>query len=553
MKEIKKIIEFLYPETASNLIFDIDSMVSHYKTQVISNNFNLNEKDVVLITYADSFKDEDETNFQTLKKVGDRYLKGIVNSVHILPFYPFTSDDGFSVVDYKKVNSDYGNWNDVEALGKSFYLMFDAVINHISKSSDWFQGFLNENPEYENFFVEGNPKDEALQKVVRPRALPLLHSYNKKGKEVFVWTTFSEDQVDLNYKNPKVFLKVLDVLLFYISKGAKLIRLDAIAFMWKTIGTNCIHLEQTHQIIKAYRKIIELVAPQTVIITETNVPHTENISYFGDGSDEAHMVYNFTLPPLIAHSLHQQNIDILNQWANSLELPSNNTCFFNFTASHDGIGVRPLQGIIANNEINKLAKIAENHGGFVSYKDNGDGTKAPYELNCNYMDLLTSPELPDEKRIQRFLLSQSVMLTMPGVPGIYYHSLFGSENYVKGVLDSGINRRINREKLSFPILNEALKDKGSLRSKVYEQYKEMLKVRVSEEAFDPFETAKFYNDNNVFVIERTCKNSSIYCVHNFTNEEKNITQIAQNTTDLISGEINITLLKPFEFRWLKNN
>ncbi len=553
MEEIKKMIEFLYPETTFNLVLEIEKMLAHYKNQITLNDFNLKENDVVLIAYADSFMERDKTSLQTLKKVGDTYLKGIVNSIHILPFYPFTSDDGFSVVDYKKVNPEFGDWDDVVALGKSFYLMFDAVINHISKSSDWFQGFLNENPEYENFFIVGNPNDDELQKVVRPRALPLLHPYNKNGKEVFVWTTFSEDQVDINYKNEKVFLKVLDVLLFYISKGAKLIRLDAIAFMWKTIGTNCLHLKQTHQIIKTYRKIIEIAAPQTVIITETNVPHDENISYFGNGEDEAHMVYNFTLPPLIAHSLHQQNIDSLNQWANSLELPSDKTCFFNFTASHDGIGVRPLQGIIPNNEINNLAKIAEKHGGFVSYKNNSDNTKSPYELNCNYMDLLTNPKLPDEERIQRFLLSQSVMITMPGVPGIYYHSIFGSENYIKGVKESGINRRINREKIAFPILKEALKNKDSLRSQIYERYTAMLKVRISEEVFNPFATAKFYNENNAFVIERTFKNNTIYCAHNFTNKEKDITNISQNTTDLMFHEKNITYLKPFEFRWLKKN
>jgi sucrose phosphorylase len=392
-----------------------------------------------------------------------------------------------------------------------------------------------------------------LQKVIRPRELPLLHSYNKNGKEVFVWTTFSEDQVDLNYKNEKVFLKILDVLLFYISKGAKLIRLDAIAFMWKTLGTNCIHLEQTHQIIKAYRKIIELIAPQTVIITETNVPHDENISYFGNGEDEAHMVYNFTLPPLIAHSLHQQNIDILNHWANSLQLPSKEVCFFNFTASHDGVGIRPLQGIVSNDEINELAKIAEEHGGFVSYKTNADGTRSPYELNCNYMDLLSNPGLQEDVRIQRFLLSQSVMITMPGVPGVYYHSIFGSKNYLKGVIDSGINRRINREKIEFSVLKEALENKNSVSSKIYKHYAAMLKIRANEKVFDPFGIAKFYNDDQVFVIKRTSMEDTIYCVHNFTDHTKDISRFSQNYIDLISQEKNCMYLKPFEFRWLKKN
>lgn len=549
MKEIKENINFLYPSQKENILGEIEEIINHYRKTIVASDFQLKEDDVVLIAYADSFKDEGESGLATLNKVSSKYLKECVNSIHILPFYPFTSDDGFSVVDYKEVNPDFGDWKDVEKLSKSFYLMFDAVINHISKSSDWFQGFLNEDPELENFFVEVDPNHPELNKVVRPRTLPLLHKYDKKGKDAFVWTTFSEDQIDLNYENPKVFLRVLDVLLFYVSQGAKLIRLDAIAFMWKTIGTECIHLEETHKIIQTYRKIIDLVAPQTVIISETNVPHQENISYFGDGLNEAHMVYNFSLPPLLAYSLHNENVAVLTNWAQSLELPSEKTCFFNFTASHDGIGVRPLQGIVSNYEVNQLAEKAEQHGGFVSYKTNLDGSKSPYELNCNYMDLLTNPTESDELRMKRFLLTQSAMLSMPGVPGVYYHSIFGSENDVQGAVESGINRRINRKKLSYTDLEKELQVKGSLRVKVYENYKELLKIRRSEKAFNPTGKAKFYNENGVFIVERTQGDERIYCLHNFTGEEKSIEKYTKGKVSLVN-EMNDVLGK-YEFRWLK--
>ena len=551
MKEIRENIKFLYPDREQEILEEIDNIIVHYKNIVSYADFDLKENDVVLIAYADSFKDENESGLQTLNKVCNEYLKNSINTIHILPFYPFTSDDGFSVVDYKKVNKDFGNWDDVVDLGKNFHLMFDAVINHISKSSDWFQGYLKEDPQFENFFIEENPEHPDLSKVVRPRTLPLLHRYDKNGKEAFVWTTFSEDQVDLNYQNPKVFLKVLDVLLFYISKGAKLIRLDAIAFMWKIIGTSCIHLEQTHRIIQTYRKIIDLVAPQTVLITETNVPHEENISYFGDGFNEAHMVYNFTLPPLLAYSLHNENISILTNWAKALQLPSNKTCFFNFTASHDGIGVRPLQGIVSVEEINGLAEKAESHGGFVSYKSNPDGSKSPYELNCNYMDLLTDPKESDELRTQRFLLTQSVMICMPGVPGVYYHSVFGSENDVQAVIDSGINRRINRQKLLYTDLKKKLENKESLRAKIYNWYTSLLKIRIAEKAFNPMGKAKYFNENNVFVIERTYEDETIYCLHNFSNEEKSIKSFAITSGNIISQGERADILKPFEFKWFK--
>ena len=549
MKEIKENINFLYPSQEEKILVEIEKIVNHYKKIVVSDNFQLKEDDVVLITYADSFKDEGESGLETLDKVSSKYLKECMNSIHILPFYPFTSDDGFSVVDYKEVNPDFGDWKDVEKLSESFYLMFDAVINHISKSSDWFQGFLNEDPEFENFFVEEDPNHPELNKVVRPRTLPLLHKYNKKGKDAFVWTTFSEDQIDLNYENPMVFLRVLDVLLFYVSQGAKLIRLDAIAFMWKTIGTECIHLEETHKIIQTYRKIIDLVAPQTVIISETNVPHQENISYFGDGLNEAHMVYNFSLPPLLAYSLHNEDVAVLTNWAQSLSLPSEKTCFFNFTASHDGIGVRPLQGIVSNEEVNQLAEKAEQHGGFVSYKTNLDGSKSAYELNCNYMDLLTNPSESDELRRRRFMLTQSVMLSLPGVPGVYYHSIFGSENDVQGAVESGINRRINRKKLSYTDLEKELQIKDSLRVRVYEDYKELLKIRRSEKVFNPTGKAKFYNENGIFIVERTQDNETIYCLHNFTGEEKNIEKYTKGKVSLVN-EMNDVLGK-YEFRWLK--
>ncbi|NOU60369.1 sugar phosphorylase [Marinifilum caeruleilacunae] len=550
MEQFKKDIQFLYPDRVDETLQEIDQIMNHYRAITPSEAFKLDEEDAILITYADSFKDENESTLQTLNKLCKKYLKEGINSIHILPFYPYTSDDGFSVVDYMEVNPDFGNWKDVAELEKSFYLMFDAVINHMSKSSDWFKGFLREDPEFENFFIEENPDKEELNMVTRPRVWPLLHKYNKNGKDAFVWTTFSEDQVDLNYANPKIFLKVLDVLLFYVSKGAKLIRLDAIAFMWKKLGTTCIHLEETHRIIQLYRKIIEQVAPQTVMITETNVPHSENISYFGNGLNEAHMVYNFSLPPLLAYSLHKENVDVLTHWAQSLQLPSDKTCFFNFTASHDGIGVRPLQGIVSDAEIGKLAKIVESHNGRVSYKSNPDGSESPYELNCNYMDLLTNPNEADDLRVKRFMLTQAVMLSMPGVPGIYYHSIFGSENDEQGVIDSGINRRINRKKLEFSQLEKELNQPGSLRSKVYEMYMKMLKVRKAEKAFDPFGEAKFYQENGVFIVERKSASDTVYCLYNFTGGEKDIEKLTEGKIDLATGNNADSSLTAYEFMWI---
>lgn len=551
---MNELIKRIYPDHREEVLAGISELKEKYRA-TIKNKIQpgLSERDSILITYGDSIWERNTPPLNTLAKFANEYLKNTVSAIHLLPCFPFSSDDGFSVIDYYQIDPDLGNWNDIEHLGETFDLMFDAVVNHISKSSNWFREFLDDNPDYADYFIEADP-DLDYSKVVRPRALPLLHQFEKNGKEVFVWTTFSEDQIDLNYANYKVFLHVLDVLLTYISKGSRYIRLDAIAFLWKEAGTSCIHLDQTHWIIQAYRKVLDELAPHALLITETNVPHDENISYFGDGTNEAHMVYNFTLPPLLAYSVHRKDVTKLAKWAQSLKLPGDQTCFFNFTASHDGIGVRPLQGIISQDEIQKLAETAIKHGGFVSYKNNEDGSKSPYELNCNYMDLITDPQWPEELRIQRFLLTQSVMLCMPGVPGIYYHSLLGSENDKPAALDSGIHRRINRKKLELePLLND-LKEEGSRRDKIFSRYSELLQIRSEEKAFNPFAKANYQAIESLFVISRQIDDQNIYAIHNFSDFDITVNAMDKPCRDLLTGKTwkgDHWTLAPFEFVWLK--
>jgi len=355
-KEIKNSLYNLYGEKSDWIIEKVKELLEKYDSLSSVNETPLSEKDVILITYGDNIQKDGKTHLQTLNEFISKYCLPEINTTHLLPFFPFTSDDGFSVSDYFKVNPDFGTWNDINKLSKNSNLMFDAVINHMSKSSNWFKSYLNNEEGFKDFFINVNPNVD-LSKVVRPRALPLLTEFEDvNSSKRYIWTTFSEDQVDLNFSSPEVFVKVLEVLLFYISKQAKFIRFDAVAFLWKTIGTSCIHLPETHTIIKLYKKIITSITKNIYFITETNVPHNENISYFGDGKNEADLVYNFTLAPLLVYSIMKNNVETLTNWATSLKLPSNKVCFFNFTASHDGIGVRPLQNIIPDDEINELAE-----------------------------------------------------------------------------------------------------------------------------------------------------------------------------------------------------
>ncbi len=413
------------------------------------------ERDSILITYGDTIVDGAECGLRVLSKFLKEFVRDSIGNVHLLPMYPYTSDDGFSVTDYRQINPELGSWEDVENLSAEYGLMFDAVINHISKSSDWFQGFLKGESPYRDYFITCDPKAD-YSAVTRPRALPLLTEFETSEGVKHVWTTFSEDQIDLNYGCPELLAQIADLLLMYAQKGARYIRLDAVGFMWKELGTTCMHLPQTHEIIKLIKDIFRVYSPKTRIITETNVPHEDNISYFGTDGDEADLVYQFPLPPLVMYSLITGSAKTLSDWMKTLQLPSDKVTYFNFLSSHDGIGVRPVEGLLSKEELQLLVDTALKNGGEVSYKDNGDGTKSPYELNINYQDALAGPDASDHERIAKFLAAETILLSLQGVPGIYIHSLLGSRNDYYGKTTSGIPRRINREKLEFTYIREQL-------------------------------------------------------------------------------------------------
>ena len=424
---------------------------------------------------------------RTLARFAGNYLTGVVSGIHILPFYPYSSDDGFSVLDYHAVDPALGTWEDVAAVGRRFRLMFDAVINHISAGSQWVLRFQAGEAPYRDFFTVVDPAAD-LSAVFRPRTLPLLTPLETAGGQRHVWTTFSADQIDLNYHSPDLLMAVVDVLLDYVARGADLLRLDAIAFMWKEIGTSCIHLPQTHAIIQLLRAVLDEVAPHVALITETNVPHEENISYFGDGTNEAQLVYNFSLPPLVLHAFHGGDATVLTRWAQSLVLPGDRVTFFNFLASHDGIGVTPARGLLPPGAIAALADRVAALGGHVSYRSQPDGSQIAYELNINYMDALADPAQPDEplaKAVARMAAAHAIMFALRGVPGIYFHSLFGSANWPAGVAQTGRLRTINREKLAADALDAALADSATRRSRVFGALRHLLQVRRREPAFHP--------------------------------------------------------------------
>ncbi len=513
------------------------------------------ERDAVLITYADMVREAGSPPLAALGRFCERRLAGTFTFVHILPFYPSSSDDGFSVIDYRAVDPALGSWDDVARLGRTFRLMLDAVFNHVSVRSAWFRGFLDDDPRYRDWFItvaEGTD----LSMVTRPRTLPLLTRFATPAGERLVWTTFSDDQVDLNFARPEVLLETIDTLLSYASRGAGIIRLDAIAYLWKRMGTSCVHLPETHRVIQLYRSVLDRAAPHVALVTETNVAHEENVSYFGDGANEAQMVYNFALPPLVLHSFHAGSAAALSRWAAALASPSPRTTFFNFLASHDGIGLNAARGLLTDAEAAALVDRALAHGGLVSYRTGSDGSASPYELNINYGDALTDPREPVEAWVDRLVGAHAIALALPGVPGIWFHSMFGSTGWREGAERSGSNRAINRQRLELAALEAELADPRSRRARVFARVKRLLEVRAAHPAFAPGTAHRVLDAGDaLFAVERTAPDGrQVLCLQNVSDRGVSVDLKrlpgARGAIELIRGGSAPRRLAPRQTAWL---
>jgi glycosidase len=518
---LKKILQDLYGAPDSGRIADEFSalVIRHREKGTFhgSRKAPLSGRDVILITYPDQLRAEGLPPLTVLEDFCQRELQGLIRYLHILPFYPSTSDDGFSVTDYRQVDPAFGTWDDISRLSEKFGLMIDAVLNHASVRSAWFQAFLRGEEPYRDFFIERKDLSR-LENVVRPRTSPLFHRVGTPPLEKTVWTTFSEDQADLNYRNPRVLLQMADLLLFYAERGASIIRLDAAAYLWKEAGTPCINLPRTHRIVQLLRAVVEEAAPGVLLATETNVSHAENISYAGNGENEAQLIYNFALPPLVWHTFLTGDAQTLSQWAGGRSNPGRKTAFLNFLASHDGIGLNAAREILTEAELQRLIQTTQDHGGYVSCRRMPDGTAEPYELNINYFDALSNPfgEEPRDRSIARFLGAHAILLSLAGVPALYFHSLFGSRGWRDGVRQSGRNRVINRQKNERAELERELAEETGIRSRVFSGLTGLIRARASTPAFDPFSPQQMVSCGSaVFALLRTHSKTGrrVLCLH----------------------------------------
>lgn len=566
---ISSLLERVYPiEAVTYLTDEIYTLIESFLCSSGEENLKKwSHNNVLLITYGDSVCSSDGR--RPLKVLGEfleTYLEGAITGVHILPFFPYSSDDGFSVIDYLKVNPELGDWKDIQRIAQKFNLMVDLVINHISSQHLWFQQFQQGEKPGCNYFIEASPGED-LSQVVRPRSSPLLTPVETVDGLKYVWTTFSDDQIDVNFENPDVLLEYIKIILFYVQAGARYIRLDAVGFLWKAKGTNCMHLPETHAIVRLLREILQLIDPGIALITETNVPNRENISYFGN-RNEAHMIYNFSLPPLLLNALLQGKSDHLKTWMMSMPPAPIGCAYFNFTASHDGIGMRPAEGLLSNEEYQTLLATMRKFGGRISMRRKPDGSESPYEINISLFDALRGTvKGEDEWQIQRFLCSQTIMMSLEGIPAFYIHSLLATPNYEEGVAHTGHNRTINRYKWDYDDLQQKLNDPKSPQAIVLKELRRLIQIRRRQTAFHPNATQYTLHPLNTAIFafwrQSMARDQSIFSVHNLSNRTQDLRLSDLNLVstdawyDLISGDhfedINdLYTLQPYQSVWITN-
>ena len=528
------------------------------------------EKDVFLITYADSFRDMDSRfrgndrrssnnrrngndnngTLKTLSKFLDVHLKNVLNGVHILPFYPYSSDRGFSIIDYYQVKKEFGTWGDIEEISKKYRLMADLVLNHVSIKHDWFQRFLAGDPKYENYFIwfeeDKIPWDD-LKKVIRSRVTPLVTPFETKKGRRFVWTTYSvgnfTDQVDLNYQNPEVLLEILKVILNLLEKGVRIFRLDGVSGIWKQLGTTCRHLPQTHTILKLFREIMNEVCPSAFIITETTTASfAENISYFGNNQDEAQVVYNFPLAPLILQAFYSRSSKHLTDWQRNMTQLSPKNSLFNILDIHDGINIHAVKSLLSDSEVQSIFKEVGEHGGQFSYRTGPDGQKTVKEMHVTWWSAINrKDDEPFDLQLRKFLTSRAIAMSIRGIPAIYYLSLFGRENDIAACEKTKHGRDINRTNLSFSEISEALSNRQSRDAKVFHSLLDLINLRKQFKAFHPNARQEVLSlDERIFAVLRGEGDERILALHNVSGEK----------VDVKFEEKNFSL-EPYGFIWVE--
>ncbi|WP_320044165.1 sugar phosphorylase [uncultured Desulfobacter sp.] len=525
------------------------------------------EKDIALLTYGNSLVEEETLPLETLDRFLKKYTQDRFSIVHILPFFPYSSDDGFAVMDYYTVNPSLGDWKDIRKIAGHCRLMADLVVNHTSSRSRWFENFKKSIHPGKDYYVTVDPQSD-LSQVIRPRTTPLVREVATPDGPRHVWCTFGHDQVDLNFKNPDVLMEFLAIIRHYLDNGVEVFRLDAVAFLWKEVCTTCLHLGQTHKIVKLMRTLIQAHNPRAIIITETNVPARENISYFGIG-DEAQIIYNFPLPPFLLNTMITGNSKGITDWLKTMPDTMESTTCLNFIASHDGIGLRPVEDYFSRQEMTQLIDLMKAFGGKISTRALNDHKDNPYEINISLWDAMKGTIHCRETnfQIERFICAHTIMLGLKGIPAIYIHSLLGTENDYERRENLQSNRAVNRHIWNYPDLCEKLADPDAHHHQVFSTLCALVDKRKQQQAFHPDAGQTTFNINRKIVAfqRRPDKESNapaLFCIHNITNQAVTIPPndlpepwrqaggvdlISENPVQL-DTDLNLT---PYQSMWIK--
>ncbi len=522
------ILKELYPDRYEEVSSLINNVIAKYSINPPKFGY-FNEKDAILIVYPDQLNGIKKP-LNVLKEFLDEIM--VFTGVHILPFFPYSSDDGFAITDFRKVRDDLGSWKDIREIGKHYRLMVDLAVNHTSASHVWFKKFLEGDPYYKNFYIVDGK--EGWGRVFRPRATPLFHPFQKaNGEVVNVWTTFSKDQVDLNYKEPKVLASMIDTMLFYVKNNATILRLDAIAYTWKKKNTSCVNLREAKLLVKLFKSVLKQISNDIYIITETNVPHKENISYFDFGAD---MVYNFTLPPLLLYSVYSKDCDVLASWINSLNSTLSKGIFANFIASHDGIGLVPAKEILKESQIELIVNEAKKRGALFTYRTTPIG-KEVYEVNSTLFSAIKDNA---EWDYNKFLNLHSIMMSIPGVPFLYSESVLIAENDYSLYKKTKRPRSINRAHFTFDEIYSIYGERKKAIRKLFE----MLFKRKFIKDLNPKKEVKATWEKPVLKIKR----GKFLSLHNFSEKPVNIDVEGFDVFKI--KEVSSVRLEPYGFTWL---